>query len=128
MLRIMTPQRPPTTPSWCLTMKEAAQMPVHSAPSTLLAQDMTRTMTSSMTGAHASRSWQTCLEEKRIKTFCILFISLSLSLCKRHIDGLKMQNMRLLYFTLWSGDLNIMFKVGTGKIALLTCKHKGKIL
>ncbi len=43
-------------------------MQVHLAPSTLPAQATTKTMTSSMSGAHALKSWQTCLEEEKIKT------------------------------------------------------------
>ncbi len=47
-------------------------MQVQSAPSTLPAQVTTKTMTSSMSGAHALRSCQICLEEERIDLFFFL--------------------------------------------------------
>jgi len=71
-LQMKTLQHPPMTPSLCSTMKDVARMQVHSAPSTLLAQDRIKTMTSSTSGAHALRSWLTCMEEERIKSVSVL--------------------------------------------------------
>lgn len=70
----MTPPHLPMTPCWCLTMKVEALMPVRSALSTPPVQGMTRTMTSSMSGARASRSWRTCLEVERIETSFALLV------------------------------------------------------
>ncbi len=59
----MTPLLLPTTPCWCLTTRAAAPQRAPLAPWTPPALE-NRTTTTSMTGVHASKSWQTSTEEE----------------------------------------------------------------
>ncbi len=60
-----TQQRPPMTPCWCLTTKEAALTQEASPLWTRRAAE-TRTTTASMNGDPASRNWPTCTEEEKM--------------------------------------------------------------
>lgn len=93
-LRTTTPRLLRMIPCWFLTMRAVAPPPALSALSTPPARG-TRTMTTSMTGAHASRSWLTCTGEGMMIKPTLSHAHTPLS-CQLACHALTLQHMGLL--------------------------------